>query len=244
MRGKLILTIAAMLLTVPLLGIGGAGAQVTQVPCSDPRGCPDLISDGSTMAPKTQTKTFKANDCNVIEGSTEAGTRKVLRFTFTTPNLGPGDLIVGDPTQHPEWFEWGDCHGHYHFKLYAEYRLWTPSSFATWDALRKASPEKTGDQILAENPTLKYTTSKKQGFCVIDVWPYMPAPGVPKYVLCEFQGISVGWADEYYDGLDGQFVDVTDVPPGTYVLEEEVNAHRLYQETNYNNNRAWVQVTL
>ena len=243
MPRRVLVLASALLLTIPLLwSVANADTSTPQVPCSDPRGCPDLISDQSTMAPKIQTKTFKATDCNVVEGSTEAGTRKVLRFTFTTPNLGPGDLIVGDPTQHPEWFEWGDCHGHYHFKLYAEYRLWTPAKFAQWDALRNANPTKTGDQILAENPTLTFVTSKKQGFCVIDVVLY--TVGVPKYAVCDFQGISAGWADEYYDGLDGQFIDVTNVPHGTYVLEEEVNAHRLYQEVNYNNNRASMQVTL
>lgn len=196
------------------------------------------------MEPHLKTKTFKPQSCVVQEGSTVAGTRRILEFTFTTPNIGAGDLIVGEPSQHPEWFEWGACHGHFHFRLYAEYRLWTPAKFAQWDALRNANPSKTGDQILAENPTLKYVTSHKQGFCVIDVAPYMPSPGVPKYLVCDFQGISAGWADEYGTHLDGQFIDVTGVAAGSYVLEEEVNAHRLYEETDYNNNRAWVPVTL
>lgn len=236
--------VAALLLTIPLLMSMPVTPAATQVPCGDPRGCPDLIASEETMEPHLKTKTFKPQSCVVQEGSTLAGTRRILEFTFTTPNIGAGDLIVGEPSQHPEWFEWGACHGHYHFRLYAEYRLWTPTKFAQWDALRAADPTKTGDQVLAENPGLTYITSKKQGFCVIDVWPYLPAPGVPKYVLCDFQGISVGWSDEYYDGLDGQFIDVTKVAAGTYVLEEEVNAHRLYQETSYNNNRAWTSVTI
>ena len=233
-----------LLASAPLLALAPASvaADPPQVPCSDPRGCPDLTSDGSTMQPQVQTKTFKARDCNVQEGSTVAGTRKLLKFTFSTPNLGPGDLIVGDPSQHPEWFEWGACHGHYHFKLYAEYRLWTQANFAAWDAYRNAHPELTADQAIAASG-LSYVRAAKQGFCVIDIYP-VTLPSVPKYVVCEFQGISVGWADEYSTALDGQFVDVTGIPSGTYVLEEEVNAHRLYKEVSYNNNRAWVTVTL
>lgn len=244
MKTLLLLSVAAAMVVVPLASFPQtATASIEPVPCSDPRGCPDLIADASTMEPKLQTKTFKANDCNVVEGSTQAGTRKVLRFTFSTPNVGSGDLLVGDPSQHPEWFEWGACHGHYHFKLYAEYRLWTPAQFQRWDALRVANPDKTADQVLAENPTLSYTVGKKQGFCVIDIYAY-DVVAAPKYLTCLYQGISTGWADEYASGLDGQFVDVTNVASGTYVLEEEVNAHRLYVEEDYNNNRAWVTVTI
>lgn len=240
-RIPILASLIAVAFVAPLL-TANADPETTQVPCTDLRGCPDLISWEETMDPKVKVKTFNAGDCNVVEGSTQAGTRKLLQFTFTTPNLGPGDLIVGEPSQHPEWFEWGACHGHYHFKLYAEYRLWTPAAFAQWDALRNANPQLTGDQVLAANPQLTYITSQKQGFCVIDVVIY--TVGVPKYAVCDFQGISVGWADEYSTDLDGQFIDITGVPSGTYVLEEEVNAHRLYEETSYTNNRAWETVSI
>lgn len=243
MPRRLLVLLFSIVLSLPLVWtVAQADASTPQVPCSDPRGCPDLIASEETMSPHLKTKTFKSQDCNVKEGSTQAGTRRLLQFTFTTPNIGAGDLIVGDPSAHPEWFEWGACHGHYHFKLYAEYRLWKPAKFAQWDALRTANPEKTASQILAEDPTLTYVTSKKQGFCVIDVAPY--TIGVPKYVVCDFQGISVGWADEYGTFLDGQYIDITGVAAGTYVLEEEVNAHRLYEEADYSNNRASVTVTI
>jgi hypothetical protein len=241
MRRLLVLATLA-LLSLPLLAMPSpVEGATTQVPCSDPRGCPDLISQQSTMQPHLKTKNFKAQDCNVQEGSTKAGTRTLLEFTFTTPNLGPGDLIVGDPSAHPEWFEWGACHGHYHFKLYAEYRLWTPANFAKWDAYRKANPTVSADDAIAATGAT-YLLAQKQGFCVIDVVLY--TVGAPKYLVCDFQGISVGWADEYSTALDGQYVDVTGLPHGTYVLEEEVNAHQLYQETSYANNRASVTVTI
>ena len=31
---------------------------------------------------------------------------------------------------------------------------------------------------------------------------------------CGRQGIQRGWADSYYNGLECQYIDVTDVPPG------------------------------
>lgn len=221
---------------------GGSVSAATNVPCSDPRGCPDLITDPSTMQPHVQQKNIKATDCQVVEGSTQAGNRKLLRFNFTTPNIGLGDLIVGRPEDHPEWFEWSDCHGHYHFKEYADYRLWTPSQKATYEAYRQAHPQLSASQALAANPTLTPIKGEKAGFCIIDVVPYT-LPSVPKYLVCEFQGISVGWSDEYDASLDGQFVDVTGVPSGTYVLEAEVNSEHLYEESDYSNNRAYSTVT-
>jgi hypothetical protein len=95
----------------------------------------------------------------------------------------------------------------------------------------------------------------KQGFCVIDVYPsnlpcnYPLDP--PKYDFCEetrrrpaSQGLSVCWNDEYYFGYDGQWVDITGLPAGEYVLENEVNAERFFVEADYSNNAASVQVTI
>src|SRR5690348_4897373 len=68
------------------------------IPCSDPRGCPDLLVDDLQMLAGTQAvEPWFEDDCAVQEGSTEAGLRQLMRFTFTSPNLGLGDLIVGGP---------------------------------------------------------------------------------------------------------------------------------------------------
>jgi hypothetical protein len=227
---------------IPQLTDSAAGAAAPQVPCSDPRGCPDLVVDPDTMSPTVHEKEFKPNDCQVQEGTVEAGQRTILRFNFTTPNFGVGDLIVGRPEDHPEWFEAAVCHNHFHFREYADYRLWTPAQFAEYDAARNANPDLTAAQVLAANPGLQPVRGDKRGFCVIDIVPYQAAP--PKYVLCNFQGISVGWADEYDSDLDGQFIDITGIASGTYVLEAEVNAERLFEESEYANNRTAISVTI
>ncbi|MGH2756437.1 MAG: lysyl oxidase family protein [Actinomycetota bacterium] len=232
-KALIVVTAFAMAL-LPRLAGTAAGADVEQVPCADPRGCPDLVVDPETMNPSVHTKTFKENDCQVQEGTVDPGTRRILRFTYTTPNFGAGDLIVGRPEDHPEWFEFGECHGHFHFREYADYRLWTPDQYAQYEALRQQNPDLQASQVLAQNPGLQPIVGEKRGFCVIDIWPYQAAP--PKYVLCDFQGISVGWADEYVSDLDSQFIDVTGVAPGTYVLEAEVNSERLFEESDYTNN--------
>lgn len=231
---------------VSLVG-SGETTNDTVVPCSDERGCPDLVVDASALAIGMVTQeSFSADHCAVVEGSTEAGQRRLLRFTFTTPNVGDGDLIIGKVASHPEWFLWADCHGHFHFQEYADYRLWTPGGYVEWLDARGADPDATAQQTLERNPDLRdgFVAGHKQGFCVIDVRPYAPTH-LARYNDCEWnQGISRGWADEYGFHLDGQWVDITDVPPGWYVLEAEVNAERFYEEIDYANNAGAILVAI
>lgn len=234
------------------------GQETPQVPCSDPRGCPDLIvTDVGMMKWYIGYRTFSEDECAVVEGMAVPGERKLRFFEFATPNLGPGDLIIGAPADHPEWFEFETCHGHEHFIDYADYRLWTPKGYKKWKALRKRTdPSVISGDLLAANPQIaaEMIDSGKRGFCVVDVDPapivgkngkYEFVPGPDKYRNCSSnQGISVGWADVYSVRLDGQWVDITDVPPGTYVLEAEVNAEHLYIEEDYTNNSTAIEVLM
>jgi hypothetical protein len=230
--------------SVPL-GPAAPAAEPGQVPCRDARGCPDLVVDpAKLLVGVTETRTFPSADCSVQENSTSAGTRHLLRFTFTTPNIGDGDLIIGDPEVHPEWFQWGTCHGHWHFRQYAAYRLWTVQGYLEWRHLRHEQPDAKPDDLLAAHPGLRaqFVGGHKQGFCAEDVQVYLPIQ-LAHYQSClGNQGISRGWADEYQYQLDGQWVDVTGLPAGPYMLEAEVNPAHLYQEMDYVNNSAAVLV--
>lgn len=223
-------------------------AQPGQVPCSDPRGCPDLLVDPQQLLEGgIVVEEFASTDCSVQEGSTEPGQRRLLRFTFASPNLGSGDLIIGDPDDHPEWFEWGDCHDHWHFREYADYRLWTPEAYLEWQEARDDDPDATAEEVFDEHPELidGFVAGHKQGFCAIDIQRYVPFQISAKYRSCaSHQGISSGWGDVYDHRLDGQFVDITDVEPGLYVLEAEVNAERLFQESDYSENSGAVFVVV
>jgi hypothetical protein len=252
MRLNVSMPFAAALLLLTAVATPGTAHHYGAIPCSDPRGCPDLLVDDLQLAVGAQTvEPWFEDDCAVQEGATEAGLRQMLRFTFTSPNLGLGDLIVGDPSDRPELFEYHPCHDHLHFKEYADYRLWVPEKHAAWEAYRVANPDVTAEEALAANPEIAegLVFGDKAGFCVIDIAPAGPSlrhePVVPdpdgKYVDCDAnQGISVGWADTYDVTLDGQWIDVTNVAPGAYVLEAEVNAEHVYEEMDYSNNRAFV----
>src|SRR5688572_23052529 len=227
--------------------IGNTPHADPALPCLDARGCPDLeVVAADLLDQKVQVQKFKASDCEVIEGSTEAGRRRLLRFSTTYANSGAGDLIVGAPADHPELFEFSSCHGHYHFKEYADYRLWTPADYAEWQSLRSAtSPDRLSRDLLASQPDLaaRMVRGDKQGFCMIDIVQVEPGAPGPNFTNCNTdQGISVGWADVYHKTLPGQYIDITGVPAGVYWLEVEVNAEHLLEEANYANNSAAVQV--
>jgi hypothetical protein len=229
-----------------------AQRSVTPVlPCLDPRGCPDLSVDRDKLHQwHVEIRDFDPTDCPVVEGCNPAGTRTLLRFTSNTPTLGAGDLIVGNPREHPELFRQSECHGHLHFEEYADYRLWTPAGYAEWQALRAADPDALAADLLKKIKHLdrKMVAGRKQGFCVIDLLPAASpscTPPPPKYFPCSTnQGISVCYADEYHFLLDCQWMDVTGLPAGPYVLEDEVNAERLFAESNYRNNASAIEVEL
>lgn len=208
--------------------------------CSDPRGCPNLrVDPRSLTSTYIQVATFLPNDCAVIEGDVVAGQRRLISFDSILPNVGPGDLAIGRPIDHLGLYEYQSCHGHYHLRGYAGYRLWTPDGYTQWIQLRAANPDICSSDLLAEHPPVarEMISGRKEGFCAVDVREVCPAGRPYHYVDCDLnQGISVGWSDIYTRFTEGQWIDITDLAPGTYVLEIEVNPLRMVTETNYMDN--------
>jgi lysyl oxidase len=156
---------------------------------------------------------FAADDCAVMEGCVGgAGTRILLRFDTVTANRGSGDLVVGVPPPPGESdavFQWSPCHMHHHVANYASYEL----------------IDTTGTVL----------TARKQSFCLEDGEQVQPgAP--PTGYSCLNQGISRGWADVYSRYLPCQWIDVTDLPSGTYTLRIVVNPLHTIPESDYDNN--------
>jgi hypothetical protein len=181
---------------------------------------PDLTIDGARLRASVDIKTrvFKSTDCAIAEGCVGGtGKRTVMRFAVATPNIGTADLVLGDPIKNP-LFVFSPCHGHYHFSGYALYELLD-----------------TGGRTLL--------TGRKQAFCLEDFARYDANAGPAKFT-CAYQGISVGWQDIYGTYLDCQWLDVTGVPPGSYLLRVTINPQALLQESDYSNNTATVPVTI
>jgi hypothetical protein len=183
---------------------------------------PDLTisADEVLTSLRVERETFAADSCAIEEGCVaQAGERRLMRFSTTTPNIGELDLVLGDPAT-TTGFEFAPCHGHFHFEDYARYELVDASG-----------------AIVAEG--------HKQAFCLLDSEP-VGLPGAatrPRY-HCGFQGLQRGWADTYGSNLDCQWVDVTDVDDGRYLLRISVNPERVLLESDYDNNVVEVPVTV
>ena len=187
---------------------------------------PDLIVDAKATQNSWRVKEefLDGTLCSVEEGNVTPGTRRIIRFTVSTPNQGEADVFVGSPLKHMDpngdgdfsdqdgMFEFASCHNHFHFKHYATYRLIDATTGKEWRAA-------------------------KRGFCMLDTDPANTnsGDGNRNYLNCGtktvdgFQGISHGWADSYVWQLAGQYfvLDGGDgqdpVPPGTYYIEVHVN---------------------
>jgi hypothetical protein len=179
---------------------------------------PDLIIWGPSASPTVITRTFTNNDCEVLEGCATPGDHRLLSFSTETRNIGAGDLELGDPATN-SLFRWASCHQHYHFEQYAEYNL------------------------LDTNGNL-VATGHKVGFCLMDGHPRSPTANPHNKYTCAFQGLQSGWGDVYGAGLPCQYIDVTTVLPGNYVLQMTVNPDNLFAEANIANNTTLVPVTI
>ncbi|MES2515434.1 MAG: lysyl oxidase family protein [Bacteroidota bacterium] len=162
-----------------------------------------------------------AGDCRVAESClTGYGARTVINFDTYIKNIGTQDYFIGDPGNNPGQFTTNNCHGHAHYEGYAEYRLYKP-----------------GGQMIP--------IGFKNGFCVLD-FDGCPDGGVAKF-SCGQMGISKQCGDIYSAGLDCQWIDITDVDTGNYVMAAKVNwdqsADALgHFESNYTNN--WAQACI
>lgn len=181
----------------------------------------DLAIDADFVGQTAEiwTHTFVQGSCSFFEGCIGAlGDRTLLRFSLRTPNIGQGDLFLGDPTGN-DLFVYSPCHNHFHFNGYANYRLL--------------------DQQMVE-----VANGHKQAFCLLDFEQMDPNANQNAKYDCSYQGIQHGWADTYEKDLPCQWVDVTGVPPGDYLLEISLNQDHTLGESDYTNNMALVPVNI
>jgi hypothetical protein len=159
---------------------------------------------------------------SVLDGCVTPGMHRILKFDFLSKNIGTAELNIGDPQNHPTWYEFSTAHGHYHLKDYNVYDL--------YDAVGN-----------------KVAPGKKQGFCMedIEVIPGFPNPGQKKFTSClTNQGISIGWADVYHRDLACQFIVIDGAPDGDYTIVATTNASRVVPEDTYDDNTICVGIRL
>lgn len=210
-------------------GTGGSGtpggAPSEGMPSETPEGAdagppaptgplPDLVLDAAYLIDTTIEDRIDTDDqCLLNEGCvTGLGERRVVRFGSRTGNIGTADFLLGRPeAENPSW-GYDACHEAYELVGFAFYEL--------FDAA--------GTRVL---------TGVKNGFCIRDSEPW-ELEGGPfcRSFDCNGQGIGQGCADNYGSELLCQWVDITGVAAGAYLLRVTVNANRRFAELDYSNN--------
>ena len=145
-----------------------------------------------------------------------------------SPTLKPGTPCYNVISEKPTGtFIFHPAHNHWHIGDVALFEV------------RKGSP--TGKVVGG--------ASIKRTFCLIDWYKLDDNARTPERVFFDcyksFQGISSGWVDQYHQSTEGQQLDLTTVANGNdYYLVSTANYARIFTESNYDNNTAWVKFRL
>jgi len=184
---------------------------------------PDLVLDAAYLLDTTTLDTVSVDDpCALQEQCvTGLGQRRVVRFGSRMGNIGSADFVLGDPDQDNPLWTFDTCKMSFNLIGFSRYELRDAAS---------------GEVVLR---------GTKQGFCISDPEPWIPESGaICEQYDCNTQGISPGCADNYGSSLPCQWVDVTDIPSGTYELEVSVNSDRQVAEQGYANNVVTLRIAL
>nr|XP_056704490.1 protein-lysine 6-oxidase [Euleptes europaea] len=184
-------------------------------------GLPDLVPDpyyiqASTYVQRTSMYNLRcAAEENCLASSAyrsdvrDYDNRVLLRFPQRVKNQGTSDFLPSRPRY--SW-EWHSCHQHYH----------SMDEFSHYDLLEASSQRRVAE-------------GHKASFCLEDTsCDY----GYYRRFACtaHTQGLSPGCYDTYNADIDCQWIDITDVKPGNYILKVSVNPSYLVPESDYSNN--------
>uniref|UniRef100_A0A1A8J1F8 protein-lysine 6-oxidase n=2 Tax=Nothobranchius kuhntae TaxID=321403 RepID=A0A1A8J1F8_NOTKU len=198
----------------PSIGVGSVYRQ-------EQRGLPDLVPDpnyvqASTYIQRAHMYSLRcASEEKCLSSSayspetTDYDVRVLLRFPQRVKNRGTADFMPNRPRH--TW-EWHSCHQHYH----------SMDEFSHYDLLEVSTGRKVAE-------------GHKASFCLEDTTCDF---GHLKRYACtaHTQGLSPGCYDTYNADIDCQWIDITDVKPGNYILKLQVNPKFLVLESDYTNN--------
>jgi hypothetical protein len=205
---KVIFIILLTIALIPTSAFSKRTSVSNQFPVYDNGGKPDLVVDPQRFVSKMEIidRLFAEGNCAIQEGAVgEAGNRRLVRFDTVVMNAGDGDLVTGDRNDpnNSERFELSPCHNHYH-----------SGSFLNYELLNK---ERT-----------VVVAGHKQSFCLEDSLKFEGEKS--NDYNCTVQGISSGWASWFHRKQIGQWIDITGVPEGDYIVRVIVNAAGTFDE--------------
>ncbi|KAF7661179.1 hypothetical protein LDENG_00268250 [Lucifuga dentata] len=185
------------------------------------RGLPDLVPDPNYVQASTyiQRAHMYSLRCAAEEKclsstaysseTSDYDVRVLLRFPQRVKNKGTADFMPNRPRH--TW-EWHSCHQHYH----------SMDEFSHYDLLEVSTGRKVAE-------------GHKASFCLEDTTCDF---GHLKRYACtsHTQGLSPGCYDTYNADIDCQWIDITDIKPGNYILKLQVNPKFMVLESDFTNN--------
>lgn len=189
------------------------------------------------------------------------GAARCLRFDTVVANFGSGPLEIHTNTAEAaggrsvtqrlyysdgSWadraagsYELDPAHAHFHYSDFAVAALWRSDA---------------AGHRLGRTPL---RLGHKAGFCLEDVqhrggdvaaafrWPYACYPTrTPDGAVAQVQGISVGWADVYDISIPHQYVEISGVPDGYYLLATSVDPYHRLRQTTTRDDTVWQRFRL
>lgn len=136
-------------------------------------------------------------------------------------------------------YEYDPTHQHFHYYDFAVASLWRSDARA---------------RRLDKQPL---RTGHKAGFCLEDVYPYRTGPqqkytgkqscyptAVDGTQVSQVNGVSVNWVDVYDLSIPHQYIEVSGVADGYYLLQIAIDPLRRLRETTTKDNVVWQLIRL
>jgi hypothetical protein len=229
-----LLALAATIVAILVLPGASPGAGQPRLPDLDQLAPTQLVITraGSAKRP-TYRLGFRSAVSNIGDGPLVIVGR---RPSAASPTMVADQLVDGDPGTPPQTVPGV---GDFRYTVSPDHRHWHLLGFDTY-SMRRA-----GSDVPA-------VTDRKTGFCLGDRYrvtkPLPVARPQPKYtsrcglgdpeLMGITEGISVGYGDDYAANLEGQYLPLSGLPAGRYVLVHRANAAQRLRESDYANNAA------